>query len=124
MVHALCSECSQVRIFERWLQGARGITRYGIGDDTSVDPITAVGRTAHEILLANCLKIPPGNDNFPHFSSDAGEKSFGRVLRKELAACEDGDTGGDGLDIGNDVRGENHDALAGELREQIAKAHA
>ena len=45
-------------------------------------------------------------------------------MRHQRAVGDEGDVGGGGLDVGDDVRGENHDALTGELGEQIAKADA
>ena len=45
-------------------------------------------------------------------------------MRHQRAVGDEGDVGGRRLDVGDDVRGENHDALTGELREQIAKADA
>ena len=42
----------------------------------------------------------------------------------ESTVGDESDVGGRRLDIGDDMRGEDHDALAGELREQVAETDA
>ena len=47
-----------------------------------------------------------------------------RRLRDEAALADHGDLRSDGLDVGDDVRREDHDAALADLREQVAETHA
>ena len=45
-------------------------------------------------------------------------------MREKQTVIQDGDVGGHGFHVGNNVRGENNDAFTGEFREQIAETNA
>jgi hypothetical protein len=81
-------------------------------------------RAADEVFPPKRGKLDAGDDDFPNFSGDLGEKRLWRAVCEKLAMSEDGDVGSHGFDVGDDVRGEDDDALAGKLREKIAKADA
>jgi len=69
-------------------------------------------------------QIGAGEEHSPDFAGDGSEQSLRRSVGEQAAVREDGDVGGDGLDVRDDVRGEDDDALAGKLGEEIAEAHA
>ena len=83
-----------------------------------------MGRAADECFSAKRWELGAGDDNLPDFSCDLREKSFRRAVSEELTVSENGDIGGHGFDVGDDVRRENDNALTGKFREKIAKAHA
>ena len=89
-----------------------------------MNTIAAMGGTANEVASAKSGKLRAGDNDFPNFSCDLREESFGSAVREKLAVGEDGDTCGHGFHVGDDVRGENNDAFAGKFREKIAEADA
>lgn len=73
--------------------------------------------------LASGVQVGAGKNPFPH-SAFHPVQHFWRRVGYECVLRDQGDIGRGGLDVGNDVGGENHDAFAGELREQVAETHA
>src|SRR5215469_13981981 len=86
--------------------------------------VAAMSRAADQELLAQRGEFGAGHDDLPDSSRDVGEKPFGRRVCEQAAVGKQRNTCCDGFNVRNDVRGKNYDALAGKLREQVAKAYA
>ena len=65
-----------------------------------------------------------GSTHSHTFPSTCAKEFLGRGMCHQRPLRDQRNVGGGGFDVGNDVRRKNHDALAGKIREQIAKAHA
>jgi hypothetical protein len=83
-----------------------------------------MGDAADEVALLEGGQIGAGEEDFPDFAADGSEEGFWGSVREEAAVRKDSDVGGNSLNVGDDVRGEDDDALAGKLGEEIAEAHA
>src|SRR5208337_3728407 len=83
-----------------------------------------MGDAADEMALLEGGQISAGEEDFPDFAADGSEEGFWGSVGEEATVGEDGDVGGDSLDVGDNVRGEDDDALARKLGEEIAEADA
>ena len=86
-----------------------------------MDAVTAPGSVADQVLLRAACSSALGTTHSHTFPSTAG-KVFGRSVGNQLALRDQGDVGGRRFDVRHDMGRENDDAIAGEIREQIAEA--
>lgn len=117
-------EDGEIGVFERRLERASGCGWGSVRNDAGVHALAAMGGAADEMACTKSGKFGARDDDFPNFSSDLREKGFGSAVSEKLAVGKDGDIGGDGFHVGDDVRRENDDALAGKFGEKISEANA
>ena len=86
--------------------------------------IAAADGVADEVLLPGGIQFGAGHDPFPHFALDFAQKLFRRRVRDQRSLRDDRNVGCRRFHVGHDVGRKNHDAFAGELRQQVAKAHS
>jgi hypothetical protein len=120
----LSGEDGQVGVFEGRFEWASGGGRRSVGNDAGVNAIASMGGVADEVLCAKSGKLGAGYNDFPNFSSDLREEGFRSAVSEKLAVRENGDIRGNGFNVGDDVRRENDDALAGKFGKKIAKTDA
>jgi hypothetical protein len=82
------------------------------------------GHAADQVRLADGSQVGRGHDPFPDLALDCLEQRLGGRLLQQPALVHDGDPGGGRFDIRNDVRGQDHDAVAGQVGEQVAEPDA
>ena len=61
---------------------------------------------------------------FPHLTLNAARDLVRRPLQQDAALLHHQDRIGDVGDVGNDVRGQDHDFFSGKIRNEIAQTHA
>ena len=107
-------EAVEVGVFKIGRNGLRALGR-AIAEHTDVNAVPATGGAADEELLFGGIEFRASNDPLPHFAFDVEEQRFGRGVRHQRSICNEGDVGCSGLNVGDDVSGENDDALAGKV---------
>src|SRR5271157_5672382 len=116
-------EAIEVRVFEIGDDRLRAVG-WSVAEQAGVNAVAAAGGVADEITLARRVQIGAGENPLPDFAFDFLQERFRRSVSYERALRDQGDVGGGGFDVGNDVGGEDNDAFARKFREQVAKAHA
>jgi len=118
----MLGQAVEVRIFEIGsdLLSAVG---WSVAEQAGVDTVTAAGGVTNEVTLTRRVQLGAGENPLPDFAFDFLQEHFRRSVSDERALRDQGDVGGGGFDVGNDVGGENDDAFAGQFRKQVAEAH-
>ena len=81
-----------------------------------MDSIAAAGGVADQISLARGVEFAAGQHPFPNPAFDTLQQQFWRRVRHERALRDERDVSGRRFHVGNNVRGQNDDAFAGEFR--------
>ena len=75
------------------------------------------------MALAHRAQLVARHDPFPDLALHRPQHLLGRGAPDESPARDEPDASGGRLHVRNDVRGENHDALAREIPQEIAEPH-
>ena len=113
----------QVGILQGWRHSLSTGARRDVGDQAQVDAIGATDGAADEVLHPGGGQIGAGNHPLPHLTLHRAQQIFRGRMPQQVPLVQDGDLGGGCFHVRDDVRREDDDPLAGQLGQQIAKAH-
>ena len=93
------------------------------GDRPHLNSIHAPDRAADQELLFERRQLLAGGHPFPHRAFHLPEQLLRVGADFQMPLVDDGDIRGGRFHVRDDVRGEDDNPLAGQIREQIAEAH-
>src|SRR5579884_4268808 len=111
----------QVSIFHRrWDCYGTGTGR-DIRDDTDMHSIAAANTAANCVSLPDGRQVMAGNHPFPYLLFDHAKQCLGAALYQQTTVIHNHDVSRCCFYIRDDMRGENHDALAARSERRVRK---